>query len=55
MANRTRRNKKVHISLSQPLPNMREPEESFSHNPEETTTRKGGTTTREGRRATAWE
>ena len=36
MANRLRRNKKVQISLSQPLPN-REPEEIFTHNPEETT------------------
>ena len=37
MANRPRRNKKVQISLSQPLPNNREPEEIFSHNLEETT------------------
>ena len=37
MANRPRRNKKVQISLSQPLPNNSEPQEIFSHNPEETT------------------
>ena len=37
MANRPKRNKKVQISLSQPPPNTREPEEIFSHNPEETT------------------
>ena len=35
MASRTRRNKKTQ---SQPLPNTREPEEIFSHNPEEPTT-----------------
>ena len=38
MASRPRRNKKTHITLSQPLPNTREPEEIFSHNPEEPTT-----------------
>ena len=38
MASRTQRKKKTHISLSQPLPNTREPKEIFSHNPEEPTT-----------------